>query len=151
MKETNSNFLFTELKQIYQLMTENKYSAEQYFIDDLIDELLRLNNIARKGGLLDLEEAVRKLSRQGNLPKHILKFQEDLFGFIIDGTDGDLVKRYGILRYINETTINLLNELDKLAYIIIIYAVEYIQEGYNPRLAESMLKALLPSRNFLSI
>ena len=147
MVKVHPDFLFNELKVICKIANDTEiWKSDDYYLVDLVDELLKLHGIARRGGLLDLEEAVVKLSRGSNFSKHVLSFLTDLFGFIIDGTDGDLVRRFGILRYISETSRESFSVMDKLAYIIIIYAVEYIQDGYNPRLAESMLKVLLPTR-----
>ena len=75
---------------------------------------------------------------------YILQFQAALFSLVVDGVDKETIRRYGISRYLNETCKYYIRGVEKLAYIIVIYAVEYIQDGYNSTVLECLLKALIP-------
>ena len=132
-----SDFIFNELKSIYASLE----SIDK--LELLVQELLELHGVARKEGLLALEDVVLDLVKSDKFSKTVLEYMKNMYGMIVDGVDKTLVRRYGILRYIKDLQSNMLNDIDRLAYIIIMYAVEYTQDGYNPRLAEYLLRILI--------
>ena len=108
-----------------------------------------LSSISRNMGIDELWQASRNLLNDTTLQTEIIQYQNELINLIIDGTDGELVECYAVTKYIsngwcrineNSSSMELSN---KLAAIIILYAVRYIQDGCSPQLIRTMLSAFI--------
>ena len=96
----------------------------------LISEIIHLANFARIEGVLGLEQRLEELDDD------LLKLG---LALIIDGTDPELVEEI-IETYI---TTSFKTGAELLSQLIVRYGVLYIQNGYNPKIIEAQLKALL--------
>lgn len=115
----------TELIRVFGVVSE-----DDEIIRKTIDSLVSLSDMARKEGLLALEEAIPSLS-----PVY-LKLGLQL---VVDGTDPNTIRRVLYLaRHAGD-----LNEREIALRMIIEDGVLGIQEGLNPRVLKTHLMAYL--------
>ncbi len=132
--------LLKELKPIYDEIRKNEASVcdddKDHFengIKDLAKLILQLSDIARKEGLLALEEFKCSLDDE---PWYTPV--KELIELIVDGNDPEMVKRISLMRYYS----TLQEPYMKLMNIMSIYGFISIQAGENPKLIMKMLESL---------
>ncbi len=103
---------------------------------DTMEYLIKLANIARKEGLLALEEKLENPEEQmvGN------KYIRQLGMLIVDGTDPKKVEEIALLRYFASN----LRDYGALQFILIVFGIRGIQAGDNPVILEHELINILP-------
>lgn len=134
---------YEELRKIHQdirtlakTLSEEEKASNNNSLQAAVKLICSLSHIARKEGLLALEEAVENIEIvQG---QHYLK---SLIMLIVDGTDSADVKNIGLTRYF----CSLVYNYEALIYLIHLEGVLSIQAGENPRLLEEKVKVLLPT------
>ena len=101
-----------------------------------LQQICYLANVARKEGLLALEETAEHLEAgKGN---DYLKF---LITLVVDGTDSEVVKKIGLTRYF----CSLWEDYEALTGLIYLEGALAIQAGENPRIIEEKMKVFLPN------
>lgn len=134
------DIIFQELRECNRtisqinVMEERKKSTE--ILTDVVETMYKLSMIARKEGLLALEEAAYGFENLYNG-----KYLKTMILLIVDGTSPDLVEEICTARYF---AANLLG-YEALHYLIMMFGSLAIQAGENPRVIEEKLLALLPS------
>ena len=109
--------------------------SNEQMILNATKKMLELCRIARREGLLALEEEVADISIDSEY--EILK---QLIILIVDGTDAEVLKGIGMARYYG----SLYTDYMALRYLIYIEGALSIQAGDNPRIVEEKLKVMLP-------
>ncbi len=103
------DFFYTELRnRICEIRTKG-FGEEAETLTQLIGLIERLSNIARKDGLLYLEEEVSELEEST-----VNKYLKQLMGHVIDGTDPEILEEIGMARYFASPH----NDYMALAYLI---------------------------------
>ena len=132
--------LLKELKPIHDEIRKNEASVsdddKDHFengIKDLAKHIFQLSDIARKEGLLALEEFKCSLDDE---PWYTPV--KELIELIVDGNDPEMVKRISLMRYYS----TLQEPYMKLMNIMSIYGFISIQTGENPKLIMKMLESL---------
>lgn len=105
---------------------------------DSIACILQLSYIARKEGLLALEESI------SFIPEHTLYTVpiKRLVSMVVDGTDPDIVLNIGLNKYFADN----LNGIEGLCYLICLQGILNIQAGINPFINLQNLISMLPSK-----
>ena len=98
--------------------------------------ITKLSNIARKEGLLALEDSIINQKVINDTDKYLKK----LIMLVVDGTDPKLVEEVGI----NIVTANCLKSYDGLITLMYLYGTLMIQNGDNPRVIDEVLKSVIP-------
>lgn len=107
---------------------------------DALENMMEFNSIARREGLLALEEKVLEVSE--DYRKESLK---QLVCLLVDGTDPSILEQIGMMRYVS----HLYTDYAALEYLIYLEGTLSIQAGENPRILEEKLKSML-SRDMYS-
>ena len=127
--EENSRILAQQLEQL------NPVERQQFLrpLCDTVTLILNASNIARKDGLLALEDYANTLKDNGidNLYYLLL--------LIIDGTDPQLVEEIGWMRFATRKK----GGMDAIKMILELIGVLSIQNGENPRIIEEKLFSIL--------
>ena len=133
---------FTELKKSIEEIRKSESARSQKDLTEgcdlligTVDRMCELSLLARKGGLIALEEVTQKLD---DFPggKHL---KQMLLG-VVDGIDPDLLEEMMFMRYCTAS----LCDYEALQYLIVMYGTLSIQSGMNPRVLEEALICLLP-------
>ena len=101
-----------------------------------LQQVCNLSNIARKEGLLALEEELENLEESTS--NQYLKF---LITLVVDGTEAELVKSIGLTRYF----CSLWADYEALMALMYLEGALAIQAGENPRVIEEKMKVFLPN------
>lgn len=134
------DIIFQELRECNRkishinVMEERKKNTE--ILTDVVETMYKLSMIAKKEGLLALEEAAYGFENLYNG-----KYLKSMILLIVDGTSPDLVEEICTARYF---AANLLG-YEALHYLIMMFGGLAIQAGENPRVIEEKLLALLPT------
>lgn len=134
------DLIFQELREcnrtISQIdgMEERKRSTE--ILTDVVRTMYDLAMVARKEGLLALEEAAYGFENLYNG-----KYLKAMILLIVDGTSPDLVEEISTARYFAAN----LSGYEALHYLTMMFGSLAIQAGENPRVIEEKLLALLPT------
>lgn len=99
------------------------------------ERVMEYVEIARKQGLLSLEEATDSLSGKGTE-----RYLHDLIILVVDGTDPDDVEDIGWSVYFSRG----FSSYDGLVYLIYLKGALLIQEGKSRYICDEMLKAMMP-------
>ncbi len=131
-------WILQELRDINKTISgENdakSYASGSSMLIDTVRLLIDYSDIARKEGLLSLEEAVGDLTIQN------YEIMKDMILLVVDGTEPELVEDISSIRYFSEG----FDGFDALQYLLILIGVLAIQSGENPRIIEEKLKVILP-------
>jgi len=103
---------------------------------DAVKRVIDLGYLARKEGLLALEEAVEYIENDS-----IEGYLKQMIILVVDGTDPDMLKGIGLKRYY----CSLISDYDALTQLIYLEGALSIQAGENPRIIEETLKVMLPN------
>lgn len=135
--------LFPELKKSHEILRqeeamlspEDKKAGHTEFVKHC-EEILRYSYVARKEGLLSLEEVATEKEKN---PEGV--FDKELIQMVVEGCDPEVVKRIILLKYFSsEQTV-----IEKIKNIMSIYGFLSIQAGENPRIILQMLANMIPS------
>ena len=127
------NLLLPELKKLHEILRqeeamlspEDKKAGHTEFVKHC-EEILRYSNVARKEGLISLEEVA---------------IDKELIQMVVNGCDPEVVKRVILLKYFSsEQTV-----IEKIKNIMSIHGLLSIQAGENPRIILQMLANMIPS------
>ena len=124
-----------ELRKSSSGINDADQNAQDQMLLDTITELCDLAYVARKEGLLALEERVGKLSETEGFDT--LKM---LAMLIVDGTDPELLEEISLLKYFSSGV----TDYRALQHLIIMMGVADIQAGENPRVFEEKIIMALP-------
>lgn len=138
---------FEELRRIHTEITKRKLQdnecetkQNETMLLETVYKMIELGLLARREGLLALEEAVIGIPLESQ--------EEDLTQLItllVDGTDPDILAGIGLTRYYS----SLYDDYQALKYFIYLEGVLSIQAGENPRILEEKLKVMLPPELYL--
>ena len=132
----NNNF-FTELRRCCNEMYSDRENSEKISrVIEAYDRAILFSDIARKKGLLALEEASERLDLNDATQEFL--FQSIML--VVDGTDTDLVTEIGL----NRIVANRFSSFEGFVVLMYYKAVLMIQSGVNPRDIEEYLKSLMP-------
>lgn len=132
--------LIPEIKKNYEELArleagcteEEKLNKHQVFKETL-SQLLMISNIARKEGIIALEEEAERNYELSDMTR-------ELIWLIVDGTDPQLVERIGLMQYFAKKK----DVYQSIMDIMSIYGMLSIQAGYNPRIIWKMLNSMIP-------
>ena len=122
------------------LKNNDEVQAGEAMISQTIKKIMELCQIARREGLLALEEATQNIPLESE--EEALK---QLITLVVDGTDTDMICGIGWARYYA----GLWQDYKALRYVIYLEGALSIQAGDNPRILEEKLKSMLPHNMYL--
>jgi len=129
-----------EMKERDCVIESNEKKCNENMILTTMKRVMELNSIARREGLLALEEAVEDIPLES-----VEEELKQLIILIVDGTDPDVISGIGMARYY----VGLYTDYEALRYFIYLEGALSIQAGDNPRVVEEKLKAMLPPDMYL--
>lgn len=137
----NSVF-YEELRKVNQAIQEKNLTEKEKEVQprELLEcglSIIQLSTVARKEGLLALEDAYTSLDDSKEFHKFLKLFGE----LIVDGTDPELIESIGYNTYFSE----LLEDYPALEFLIVLNGMLAIQAGENPRVIEAKIKSMLPA------
>ena len=100
------------------------------------DKIIYLSNIARKEGLLALEEAADEIEMTSETESFLFL----MVMLVVDGTDPKFVYEAGMNRYMSYG----MESYDALIMLLYLRGVLLIQEGCNPRVIETIIRTMMP-------
>ena len=127
-----------EIRQIEATnSSEEKYhlTPQGQMLIDTVDQIISLAWIARKEGLLALEEAICEMDDTDGK-----KYLKHLAMLAVDGTDPDIVEEIAFGRYFTSK----LTDYAALQYLMMIYGVRSIQNRENPHILGNKMINILP-------
>ena len=119
-----------------EIRLEGSSEDKEAKVMDAHDLVMELANVARKEGLLALEECAENL----NIRDESMELFSTLLMLIVDGTDPKIVAEIGI----NKMIANNLTAYDGLISLMFFRGSLMIQAGENPYLIDNYLKSMLP-------
>ncbi len=124
-----------EIRKIEASGDTDKIKQGTELLNKAVEIIIKFCNMARKGGLLVLEETACELEdKNGN------NYLKAMIMLIVDGTEPQLVEEISAARYFS----NGLNGYEGLQYLVFLVGSLAIQAGENPRVIEEKVLALLP-------
>lgn len=133
---------YEELRRVHQAiclldknMNEQEKEQKHNLLLAAVKKICNLAVIARKEGLLALEEAAENLTED-----KCNTYLKNLIMLVVDGTEPEYVRSIGLSRYFCSGV----DDYNALIYLIFLEGALAIQAGNNPRLIEEKEKALLP-------
>ncbi len=127
---------FEELKAVYSnIGTDTPTDDNVQQIICAYDKILYLCNLSKENGLLSLEDVAEELSTTP-----IELYLQHLIMLIVDGTDPEIVRETGMIRYVSQPFYGY----DALVVLIYYKGMLLIQNGVNSRVLEEILKAMMP-------
>lgn len=134
------HFFIPELKKLYGALSEDEKSMSQEeitkvhaLIRDRAEIIMELSRVAKKDGLLALDESIEKIEGCEDVKL--------LASYIIDGNDPKVIQQLSIMNYISKQ----LEAVDSILNIITIYGMLEIQAGKNRRRLAGLLNSMMPS------
>lgn len=113
-----------------------KFTAEQVEkVINSVKNVLEFHTVARKEGLLALEEECESLNKETEE-----KYFAELLTLVVDGTDSILVNEYALNRYFAAN----ITGYEGIIYLIYYKGTLMIQTGENPMIVEKILESMLP-------
>ena len=132
-----NQIFYSELKEKCREIEQDFDNSKK--IEEVItayDRIIDLSNIARKEGLLELEESVLRFEEKSNTDIYLKK----LIMLVVDGTEPALIEEAGI----NTEIANCMKAYDGLVILMYLYGALMIQGSYNPRVIDELLKSIIP-------
>ncbi|MBP5330844.1 MAG: hypothetical protein J6Y89_03220 [Lachnospiraceae bacterium] len=128
-------FELRECNRIIRQAVGDEKSEGDLSLIKTINTLVRLGEIARKEGLLVLEETLQDVKDIGdNGMMHTLGL------LLVDGTGPESVEEIGMRRYFRDDPQGYMG----LRYLMTIYGLLALQAGEHPRMLEESLLSMLP-------
>ena len=132
-----NNIFYNELRKCCKEMYGDRENSEKISrVIEAYDRAILFSDIARKKGLLALEEASERLDLNDATQEFL--FQSIML--VVDGTDPDLVTEIGL----NRIVANSFSSFEGFVVLMYYKAALMIQSGVNPRDIEEYLKSLMP-------
>lgn len=141
-RKTVDYILLPEMKHLHEILrqeegmlsSEDKKAGHMGFVTHC-EEIIRYASVARKEGLLSLEDIAdeKEMDPDGS-------FDKELIQMVVDGCDPELIKRIILLKYFSTEQ----NICQKIKNIMSIYGLLSIQAGENPRMILQMLTNMIP-------
>ena len=136
------SILLSEIRRVHELIraeekhlsVEVKKTEHMTFVEHC-EMLLHLSNVARKEGLLALEQAGEKF-----VSCEEQDFAKEIILMIVDGCFPQMVKKVSLLKYFSTEQ----NAYQAIKNLMTIYALLAVQDGENPRNIVRMMKGMLP-------
>lgn len=125
------------LRELEATMSEEEKQKSYEIFHEVAEQVNTLCWIARKEGLLCLEEAINQIPED----RAFRQVYQHLLLLIVDGTDPKLVTRDGILEYVTMPH----TPYESIAHIMIIYGMLSIQAGDHPMVVADMFNSMTPS------
>lgn len=134
------DIFFQELREcnrsIKKVVDESEKKQGYSLLCETVEKMCELTWIARKDGLLALEEAAYELGELRNKD-----YLNSIILLIVDGTFPELVEELGTAKYFANSE----EGFNGLQYLIMLSGCLAIQAGENPRVIEEKLLSLVPS------
>ena len=132
-----NNTFYNELRRCCNEMYSDRENSEKISkVIEAYDRAIFFSDIARKEGLLALEEASEGLDLNDVTQEFLLQS----IMLVVDGTDPELVAEIGM----NRIVANGFSSFEGLVVLMYYKAALMIQSGVNPRVIEEYLKSLMP-------
>ena len=135
------NRFYEEIRKCSSEVREQRESGDVGELDHQVIQTIRqmvaLDNIGRREGLLALAEAVTELPVE--YPE--VKYLKKMMNLVIEGSDPDLVEERALTKYYASGMFGY----EGLQYLMLLDGVLAIQARTNPRILEEKLKAYLPA------
>lgn len=125
-----------EIQICKQTLSEAEKEQKNELVLGAVNRIIELAILARKEGLLALEEAVEHL--EGDSGKKYLK---NIIMLVVDGTEPEDIAQIGMSRYYSSLTENY----EAITLLLYLEGGLSIQRGDNPRIIEEKVKAMLPN------
>lgn len=132
--------IHSEIENRAAMESDAKILENENFVLDAMKKVIKLGYIARREGLLALEEAVENIPLDSEEEK-----LKQLIFLIVDGTEAEIVEEIGFARYYA----SLCTDYEALVSFLYIEGALSIQAGENPRILEEKLKSMLPLNLYL--
>lgn len=133
------DFIFQELRECNRVIGENSDDAQRQVGEknllEIVDKMCELSNIARKEGLLALDEVLLAMDDIFNG-----KYLKSMIMSILDGCDPNLMEELNIVRYCSAN----LTGYEALHYLVIFVGCGTMQEGESTEVLEKKLWAMIP-------
>lgn len=136
----DNELLYQEVREANRVVRETeatdkmKAEAGTKLLVDAVAEIMELCRMARKEGLLALEEVADKMDKNGEYG-----YLRQLLFLIVDGTEPEIVEQSGTLMYYADDV----RGYEALQYHIFLYGSLAMQQGMNPRIIEEQLLSML--------
>lgn len=130
---------YTELKEKCREIAnsrDNRRKNEE--VIKAYDRIIFLSDIARREGLLELEEQSEAIEIKNDTDKYL----KMLMMLIVDGTEPDMVEEAGI----NTVIASCIDSYDGLITLMYLYGVLMIQQGQNTRVIGELMKTIVPAK-----
>ena len=135
-----TDVIFAELQKQHQQMrelekglsAEEKRQKHQVFAETA-KEIIGMGNIARREGLLALEEAAWGLPEEKVLLKKVIMY-------IADGTDPEWLLEISLAKYFSMEQ----DACQAISNLMTILGMSYVQQGLNPRMLNEILENIIP-------
>jgi hypothetical protein len=112
-----------------------KAEAGTKLLVDAVDKIINLASMARKEGLLALEELVDAIDEDSEF-----KYLKQMILMVVDGDEPELVEQTGMMVYYADD----LRGYEALQYYALLFGMLSIQQGMNPRIIEQSLLSMMP-------
>lgn len=132
--------IHTEINEKSRLGSGTDRKENETMLWETVNEMMKLCYLARKEGLLALEEAVLDIPSE-----NVEEALKQLIFLLVDGTDPQVLEEIGLSRYYTR----LYTDYEALRYFIYLEGALSIQAGENPRILEERLKVMLPADMYL--
>lgn len=129
-----------EIKEVVKKGDVDFIESNEKMILRVVEKMVELSKLARKEGLLALEEAVFDIKTDSE--EGIVK---QLIMLILDGTESEVVYGVGMSRYY----VSLSTDYAALRYLLYLESALSIQLGDNIRILEEKLKSMLPHNLYI--
>ena len=121
-----------EINEKNKLQSEQETRKQCSILVDEVNKILELSELARRQGLLELEERIQSIDSDDFLKMGIM--------LVTDGTDADIFEEIMLSWFIGEAW----HDYDALKAFIDIYGMCSIQCGELPRILKLRLISMLP-------
>lgn len=133
-----NNIFYGELRRACNEMYGDRENSEKISkVIEAYDRVILWANIARREGLLALEEACEGLERNDTSQEFL--FQSIML--VVDGTDPELLAEIGMQRIVA----NNYSSYESFCVLLYYKAALLIQSGANPYIIKEYLESLMPS------
>ncbi len=139
----NNMGYYEELRTVHQeimalektLLIEERELKKNHLLT-AVQLVCDLSNVARREGLLALEEAVENMEAGVGI-----EYLKKMIMLVVDGTEREAIRTIGMTRYV----CSMVSDYEALIYLMYLEGALLIQAGENPGLVGEKMKAFLPN------
>ena len=132
-----NKIFYSELRRFCDEMYRDRENLNKIFkVKEAYERAIFFSNIARKEGLLALEDACIKLEQNDAIQEFLVQN----IMLVVDGTEPESVAEIGM----NRIAVSTFSSYEGWIALMYYKAVLMIQRGDNPRVVEEYLKSLMP-------